>query len=308
MKGSINSQVYYIINQISAIGVSKRDTRSNSSVKGQNGRLVSDKVHSYKYKNDIKNTANQLGNFSFNYGVKNMEKISNEMIYVFLKDKIEKGLSFRSASTYISHLAKISIGLESIAISKGKMYKGFNSDGLKAITNYKVKHAIKTKKINRAYKNPQLIISNLQNIDHKIVAKAQLEGGVRVAEALRFRPDQLKGNDMLEVRIKGGKRLIVCVDENTYKEIELRVNNAVAKGEVGHIVNYKDYYKDLKEAVLLSNEIWTSTHGLRYTYAQRRMAELSKAGVEQIEAQRIVSQELGHYRPDVLHVYTASDC
>lgn len=44
-------------------------------------------------------------------------------------------------------------------------------------------------------------------------------------------------------------------------------------------------------------------HGLRHSYAQARMAELQGRGLAFDSALAIVSQELGHFRPDITEVY-----
>lgn len=44
-------------------------------------------------------------------------------------------------------------------------------------------------------------------------------------------------------------------------------------------------------------------HGLRHSYAQQRMVELQNGGQRYREALGIVSQELGHFRPDITEVY-----
>ena len=44
-------------------------------------------------------------------------------------------------------------------------------------------------------------------------------------------------------------------------------------------------------------------HGLRHGYAQRRMNELQACGQSYPQALGIVSQELGHFRPDITEVY-----
>jgi integrase len=47
----------------------------------------------------------------------------------------------------------------------------------------------------------------------------------------------------------------------------------------------------------------TGAHGLRHGYAQERLADLQQAGLAYDSALRIVSQELGHFRPDVTEIY-----
>ena len=49
---------------------------------------------------------------------------------------------------------------------------------------------------------------------------------------------------------------------------------------------------------------WSSgAHGLRHSYAQERMAELQKSGLSRDLALETVSQEMGHFRPDITEVY-----
>ena len=42
-------------------------------------------------------------------------------------------------------------------------------------------------------------------------------------------------------------------------------------------------------------------HGLRHTYAQERMKEITK--IEYERALKIVSQEMGHFRPNITLIY-----
>ncbi|MDP4105111.1 MAG: site-specific integrase, partial [Bacillota bacterium] len=44
-------------------------------------------------------------------------------------------------------------------------------------------------------------------------------------------------------------------------------------------------------------------HGLRHSYAQQRMAELQRLGFFYDQALGLVSQTLGHFRPDITEVY-----
>lgn len=49
---------------------------------------------------------------------------------------------------------------------------------------------------------------------------------------------------------------------------------------------------------------WSAgAHGLRHSYAQERMSELQRSGLSRPEALETVSQELGHFRPEITEVY-----
>ncbi len=49
---------------------------------------------------------------------------------------------------------------------------------------------------------------------------------------------------------------------------------------------------------------WSNgAHGLRHSYAQERMDELRSQGLTREYALEVVSQELGHFRPDITEIY-----
>jgi len=47
----------------------------------------------------------------------------------------------------------------------------------------------------------------------------------------------------------------------------------------------------------------TGAHGLRHSSAQERVDELQNRGMDYREALEVVSQEMGHFRPDITEVY-----
>ncbi|WP_373205608.1 hypothetical protein [Clostridium tertium] len=44
-------------------------------------------------------------------------------------------------------------------------------------------------------------------------------------------------------------------------------------------------------------------HGLRHFYCQNRYSELVRVGVIDLQARKIVSRELGHYRISITEIY-----
>lgn len=49
---------------------------------------------------------------------------------------------------------------------------------------------------------------------------------------------------------------------------------------------------------------WSNgVHGLRHSYAQTRMSELQSVGFSYPEALSVVSQEMGHFRPEITEIY-----
>lgn len=305
MKGSQKSQIFYLLKLLDGIKKSKKEYRKNSNEVGQNGHNVSPLIHSFKYRSDVKNTAHQLLKYANEkYNVKDFEKVNNEIVYEFLSEKINKGLKFRTISTYIGHLQKIHLGLKKIAELKEKKYKAFDENGLKNVTDLKKKKAQKSMYRNRAYTDVERIISNFSNENNRLVARLQIDVGVRVAEGLRFKPSQFKPDNFVEIKIKGGNKILVKVSKKLYAELKTKTLQAVESGLIGLKINYNDYYKDFKMAVKMSNEEWTGTHGLRYVYAQCRMDELSlQKEITYEEARLIVSQEMGHKRAKITSHY-----
>lgn len=296
MKGSINKQVGLIIKHLNAIGVSKKETRANSSIKGQNNHKVSNKIHSIKYLEDAKTTYKQLGNFIQERidSKINFETITNDDIKSFINSKIEKGLTYKSISTQISHLEKLKISLESISKSKNSSYKAFNKNTLINVRKEAKSKTLKTAHRNKAFNNPRKVISNLKG-DSKLVAQLQYLSGLRVREASNLNSSNLKGNNIIEIRGKGGYKIEKELSSSIYEKIESIINQ---KGVFD--VPYSTYYKDLKEASSLSNERNISTHSFRYSYAQENYEHYRQLGLSHKEACLQVSEDLGHHRGDVV--------
>lgn len=64
MRGSVNNQVKQLWHQVDGIGESKATNRSDSDYKGHNGHKVSDKVHSYKSKDEFIRISKELASYA----------------------------------------------------------------------------------------------------------------------------------------------------------------------------------------------------------------------------------------------------
>ncbi|KAA0259083.1 phage integrase family protein [Deferribacter autotrophicus] len=304
MKGSITKQVNYVWMKLDGIGTSKRESRNVSGKTGAHNQKVSDKVHSYRYKDEVLRTARELAQFAReNFGIKDMEKIRDDVVKAYVDYKIEDGLTYRTISTYIAHLSKVAIGLEKIAEEKGKEYKAFSREFLKEVRQEAKQHAVKNIHQNRAYSNPEKIIANLSAPEHKLVAELQLNHGLRVIEASRFSPEQLKEDNKIEYVGKGGKMMEKVLDSALYDKLKSNVEKAVNEGKVGFEVDYQEFLKDLKRACEIIGEEYHASHGFRYNYAQNRLMEYINEGYSPDEARQLVSEDLGHNRPEITKHY-----
>ena len=110
---------------------------------------------------------------------------------------------------------------------------------------------------------------------------------------------------------KGGLRREVLIPREIAIQLEARRLDTV-RVVTDRGISYRQYYdigggnawsKSFSEA---SSRIlgWShGAHGLRHSYAQERMRELLALGKPYYSARVIVSQELGHFRGDIVEVY-----
>ena len=110
---------------------------------------------------------------------------------------------------------------------------------------------------------------------------------------------------------KGGLRREVLVPRGLAARLEERSHRETLTIRDRGIV-YRQHYdlgggnawsKSFGEASARALGWSHGAHGLRHSYAQERMAELQARGFDYVTAREIVSQELGHFRGDVVEVY-----
>jgi integrase len=179
----------------------------------------------------------------------------------------------------------------------------------------------------RSFKDPEKLIESLKRDDHKIVARMQLEGGARVAEASKIHARQLAGIHetrqgqqvgviLVKDQAKGGKPRVISVSPETYDKI---ANHIADHGKLS--VDYERYRVGLMEAadktgqhklIEIKNKKtgkkepvhdWGGTHGLRYNYAQNSYKAHIEAGKSHEETLLKVSYEMGHNRAEITNRY-----
>ena len=113
------------------------------------------------------------------------------------------------------------------------------------------------------------------------------------------------------VQGKGGLIRHVLIPNDLVEQLEQRrFNNPVTvkdrkinylqRYDIGVGKRWSDSFsKASKRALFFS----TGAHGLRHRYAQERMSELLALGYRRVQALETVSQEMGHFRPEITEVY-----
>jgi integrase len=113
------------------------------------------------------------------------------------------------------------------------------------------------------------------------------------------------------VKGKGGLIRAVAIRCDHAEQLEkFRTAEAGQKTERG--TNYQPFYaiggghaftESFSRASKVALKFSNGAHGLRHTYAQNRVKTLIANGINAVDTLEIVSQELGHFRPEVVLTY-----
>uniref|UniRef100_UPI0023554316 hypothetical protein n=1 Tax=Flexistipes sinusarabici TaxID=2352 RepID=UPI0023554316 len=189
--GSIGYQVREMLNQVNGIGTSKMAARNESGLKAENGHKVSDKVHSAKSLDNLKDDLNNLGQYAkAEHNIKDMSQITKDVIEAWINSK---DIKYDTASNYLSELNKVSD------------FMSYTRADIKEIRT-ELKETLERTKIqdmsSRAYKNADKIEVPDK---YKPALELQRDHGLRSSAARTIDLDkQLKGNT-LSFKEKGGK-------------------------------------------------------------------------------------------------------
>jgi len=128
-----------------------------------------------------------------------------------------------------------------------------------------------------------------------------------------FRPDLFLGREGERYTVvgKGGLAREVLIPSELAGRLEqarLETPKTLTDRTVRYQQNYKigagqSWSKSFSEASKWQLGYSNGGHGLRHGYAQDRVLELEKERLFERDVREIVSQELGHFRPDVTLVY-----
>jgi len=300
-RASSNSVIKMIMSNANGIGESKRESKAQSDLVGQNGQSVSSKAHSISSTQNLRTVTTQYTNFiKDNYGGRVVKNMNSETIKEFIRYKIEEDkLSLSSANTYISELGKISDNLNQL---------GVNSTLREEITNYRTElkesyGSLQSKKVDRTNSNPVAIIKEMNNTSpFGLSSQLQLEAGLRVGDA----------TDMSKISINNDNSLTIHGSKNgltyTTAPISNNLRDRVAEAkENGYKVAYSEYRESLKEATETTNQEYKGTHSLRYDFANHAHSENLKNGISSEDSKLEISLKMGHSREEITEHYLKSN-
>jgi len=272
-RDSLRFQVRTIINSIDGIGTSKLYSRQASDRKSlESGHKVSTKLHSVKSIINLRRELTDLAAYAkVEHGVGKIDKIDASIVRSWIAGK---DIGYRTASNYLSNLNKIA---DHLSISRQEVAE---------IRQELSPQLPRPAKDRRSYKH----LDRLQVAERSMPAmRLQRDYGLRAGAATHINLDkQLHGN-VLRYQEKGGKWSKKVLDKDLVSQLHKNAQNGL------YSVNYKTYTRDLRQGIENLGEEWHGTHGLRHSYAQRRLEE----GATLAE----VSAEMGHVREEITLAY-----
>lgn len=179
----------------------------------------------------------------------------------------------------------------------------------------------------RAYTPEQAqLISQHQSEKHSLATQLAHSCGLRAHELLTLRPREERAPDerptldskwygregaLYTVKGKGGLVRDVLIPHSLSQKMET-LRYSEPKQVIDRGVHHTSFY------AIGGGQPWSNSfsaaahrclgwsegaHGLRHSYAQKRMHELQSSGLSREQALETVSQEMGHFRPEITEVY-----
>ena len=187
--GSVKYQVSQIMQKVNGIGTSKKETREQSGVKSlESGHKISDKVHSFKSLENLKNDLTNLATYAkTEFKIQDIKAINIDIVSSWLESK---NIGYNTASNYMSELNKVSD------------HFNFTRNEIKILRADLKKELPKAALETRAYKNLEKIQLKEK---HQVAFQLQRDYGLRVNAASHINLDKQLNGNTLTFREKGGK-------------------------------------------------------------------------------------------------------
>ena len=245
----------------------------------------------------------------------------------FLKEAgLDKGLKKELSTT----TAKLY--LEARASEVGQKTLDLDRQALQAVLGEKLE-TIKSEHAqvleSRAYTHQQVeLVAAAQSDKHALATLIAENAGLRAHELLtleraderpadthrEYRADRFTGRgDIVRYTVegKGGLCREVALSKELSNKLEARrfdtpkqvYDRGIGYKQVYDIGGGKKWSDSFSKASDRELGWSTGAHGVRHEYAQSRMNELQSTGYIYKDALEVVSQEMGHFRPEITEVY-----
>ncbi|MAD89034.1 MAG: integrase [Pseudoalteromonas sp.] len=309
MKKSLKNQADAMLKKHKAFGKSKAEAKMIGNT--QFREFTS--VRSYK------NTVSTLSTIAKNIGVSQIKEIDSVMAAQYLQARREEvsitKICSKEKDWEILSQKTLDAERKALSVMLGK--------DLERVFTTQDK-----RKASRSYTNEQIEnIKNAQSHKNKLCTELSRASGLRAVELLtikridedtksnarKWRDDRFHGMEGVRYVVtgKGGLKREVLIPTELAKRLEEHRLD-VPKKVYDREVEIKTFY-DLSGGHKFSESFSAASkrtlgfshgaHGLRHSYAQERYLTLRHLGKSERDAKAILSQELGHFRPQIVEVY-----
>lgn len=317
MRGNFKIQVGRLFQEIDGVGKSKwadkqqaqMDLKANGESATSTAVAARTSLHSNRTNENYFDKCVELANWTREVdGTRDVEKITSAHVAEFLAEKIDAGVSLSHWAGYSAAFSKLEQAQQKFALSIRAEEKQFGYRAAIAALRPEAHAELRRFHGTRNYQNPTAMISAMQTDEGRLTSTIQHESGLRITAATQVGLDQLKGlvkdkysgemRGQIQYVCKGGNVLTATVSHKTYSELQGHILN---NGELK--IDHKVYRNELKEAAAKTGQVFNSSHGLRWNFAQERFADLIGRGIAYEKALGVVSAEMGHHRISITEHY-----
>jgi integrase len=251
-------------------------------------------IHSYSTFNRYMGIAKEFVNWAKEQGVNRLDKVQDDHVRDFLLSKAEY-CSMKTLKVNASALRKFfdTVGRSDISERIKEEYQEIYSAG-------------RTPNRALAFAHPDRVISLLKEDVHKAIAELQYLTGARIGDVKKIQvlPEEKK---IVISKSKGGRTREIDYSDRPekferIKELTEKLNEYLKNTSWSSI--RENYYRDLRQAVIRSGEIYTGSHAFRVNYVKERLQELKSQGYSEMEALQKIEYEIGHSRIEMSAYYS----
>jgi integrase len=232
-------------------------------------------------------------------------------------------LSAEQAQDYLAHRVSTGVGQKQLDADRNALGFLVGKDNLERVAS-----TVKPVKQGRAYTPVQVeMVMRCQDERNALATRIAHEAGLRGHELLTlrrtdelkvsahrsFRAERFSGREGVRYVVvgKGGLRREVLLSAETAGLLEARrleaprtVTDRGVWYEQVYDINGGNRWSSSFSAASERALGWSAgAHGLRHAYAQERIGELLGLGFRYLAARDILSQELGHFRGEIVETY-----
>jgi len=249
------------------------------------------------------------------YGIGNLREITESMALSYLKNRVDEvgQKSLDNERLALQMLNQPGFAMHKIRIERVK--NNSSSSHVRYVGG-------------RAYTDKQVsLIAQAQNKHNELATLISHAAGLRQHELYTLRPaverspskdrlwskERFTGREGVSYTVigKGGLIREVLIPHALAQRLEesrmdtprIIIDQGISYQNMYHIGAGRAWAASFRSAAERTIGSHKGPHGLRHSYAQERMKELREQGFLYRRALGIVSQELGHFRPEITEVY-----